>query len=76
MPSNTTPYKLPSATVSGLRPFGLRFLLLGILIINLEAQPSKTSSTKFSLENFNIAQQVEVALLGAAPYNPLGAIRG
>jgi hypothetical protein len=38
MPRNTTPYKLPLATVSGLRPYGLRFLLRGIIIlINLEA---------------------------------------
>jgi len=30
MPSNTTPYRLLLATISGLRPCGLRFLLLGI----------------------------------------------
>jgi len=62
MPSNTTPYKLPSATVSGLRPFGLRFLLLGI-IINLEAQPSRITKLLYW------AKPRIITLLG-------GAIRG
>ena len=42
MPSNTTPFKLPSATASGLRPFGTPLPIAGHnkIMINLEAQPS------------------------------------